>query len=64
MDYIENKIAETEKRVYNGQMPVENKSAMRSMLRTEERFEERREYREEVGHSHSAVGDWNGMREA
>lgn len=60
MDYIEQKIAETEKRVYGeNQMPVENKTVLRSVLRAEELFYLKQD---SVEHSNSAVGDRFNMK--
>ena len=55
----EEKIAETERTTYQGSMPAHNKETMRSMLEREDR----EVLREEIEHSHSPVGDWNGARE-
>ena len=56
-EYIEEVIEKTEKDIYNGNMPANNKNSLRNLLKKELAFWERYEGREEIGHSHSAVGD-------
>jgi len=56
-DYNEQEVARIEKEVYGGSMPVANKTVLRDMLKKEDKVWERYEGREEVGHSHSVVGD-------
>lgn len=61
--YIEEAVEKHAIDVYGGvdKMPAHNKSRLRELLRKEIEYWERYEGREEIGHSHSAVGDQFNM---
>lgn len=59
-EYIEKEVA---KKSQEMELDAHSRSTLRSMLGREYDQHERYEAREEEGHSHSAVGDWNGARE-